>query len=426
MHRVDALSEEALALLNALYLAEPLRWADPDHAQRAAEEVHGLLSIQTCPLPDDDGDMDDDLDEAVAVALLTHEAMAIPPRQHVGTFAHLCPELHPAVAQRLRELRAIPQPDQRTPAWYAFRMRYLTASSAWKAFGTESARNQLVYDKCQVEPPRAWGVNVESPMHWGQKYEPVSVMWYEAEYRTKVGEFGCIPHPDLECLAASPDGINIDPDNARYGRMLEIKNVVSREITGIPKKDYWIQMQLQMAVCGLPMCDFLEMKFIEYADEEEAEADGDWGCASSGALKGMIMHFMVDGSPVYEYMPLRASRGERAEWEAAMQDAHANDTWIRNIFWRLDKISCVLVEFNPSWMGAAATELQSVWRTIKRERVQGCEHRAPKRRRKEPALSDGTRTAAYAPQCILSLGDTDDPVVQSGPVHPSLEMDAGA
>ena len=28
--------------------------------------------------------------------------------------------------------------------------------------------------------------------------------------------------------------------------MLEIKNPVSREITGIPKEEYWIQMQLQM------------------------------------------------------------------------------------------------------------------------------------------------------------------------------------
>ena len=45
---------------------------------------------------------------------------------------------------------------------------------------------------------------------------------------------------------ASPDGINIKADSPYYGRAVEIKNPVSREITGIPKKDYWIQMQIQM------------------------------------------------------------------------------------------------------------------------------------------------------------------------------------
>ena len=45
--------------------------------------------------------------------------------------------------------------------------------------------------------------------------------------------------------------------------MLEIKNIVNREINGIPKKEYWIQMQLQMEVCDLGECDFLETRFKE-------------------------------------------------------------------------------------------------------------------------------------------------------------------
>ena len=42
-------------------------------------------------------------------------------------------------------------------------------------------------------------------------------------------------------LGASPDGINTNNRTSLFGRMLEIKNVVSREINGIPKEDYWIQ-----------------------------------------------------------------------------------------------------------------------------------------------------------------------------------------
>ena len=62
--------------------------------------------------------------------------------------------------------------------------------------------------------------------------------------------FGCIRHPTINFLAASPDGIDED------GTMIEIKCVYSRKITGIPKKVYYDQMQLQMEVCNLNKCIF--------------------------------------------------------------------------------------------------------------------------------------------------------------------------
>jgi len=36
------------------------------------------------------------------------------------------------------------------------------------------------------------------------------------------------------------------------------------EINGIPKEDYWIQMQIQIEVCNLSECDFEKTKFTEY------------------------------------------------------------------------------------------------------------------------------------------------------------------
>ena len=57
---------------------------------------------------------------------------------------------------------------------------------------------------------------------------------------------------------------------------LEIKNPKSRVISGIPKKEYWVQMQIQMEVWNLDECDFLETKFEEYKNEEEFNKDGDW------------------------------------------------------------------------------------------------------------------------------------------------------
>jgi hypothetical protein len=48
-------------------------------------------------------------------------------------------------------------------------------------------------------------------------------MIYETLYSTKLGEYGCIRHPKYDYIAASPDGINVDSNNERYGRMVEIK-----------------------------------------------------------------------------------------------------------------------------------------------------------------------------------------------------------
>ena len=85
-----------------------------------------------------------------------------------------------------------------------------------------------------------------------------------------------MPHPKYPYIGASPDGINVDSTSGLYGRMLEIKNPTTREITGIPKEEYWVQMQLQMEVCGLNHCDFLETKFSVYETKEQFDEDGDF------------------------------------------------------------------------------------------------------------------------------------------------------
>ena len=130
-------------------------------------------------------------------------------------------------------------------------------------------------------------VNINTTLHWGQKYEPLSVLIYEYLYDTKVEDFGCIRHPTYNFLGASPDGINIDKKSKKYGRMLEIKNIVNREINGIPKKEYWTQTQLQMEVCDLDECDFLETKFTEYPDSSSFYND----IETKNEFKGVILYF---------------------------------------------------------------------------------------------------------------------------------------
>ena len=90
------------------------------------------------------------------------------------------------IEKKISYLQNIPQPDQRTDEWYHFRHKYITASSAWKAFSnpTTATYNQLIYDKCKPINIEKYTKNVSTatPMHWGQKYEDVSIMWYENTY----------------------------------------------------------------------------------------------------------------------------------------------------------------------------------------------------------------------------------------------------
>ena len=127
----------------------------------------------------------------------------------------------------------------RTGEWYEFRRNLLTASNLWKAIDSESMRNSLILEKCKpINKKKTNSVNINSPFHQGHKYEPLSILMYEYMYNTKIGEFGCIRHDTIPFLGASPDGINIDRKNKRYGRLLEIKNPVSdRLLNGIPKKN---------------------------------------------------------------------------------------------------------------------------------------------------------------------------------------------
>jgi len=306
--------------------------------------------------------------------------------------------------KQINILKAKPQPIQRTKEWYEFRHNLITASSAHKALDSQSTKNQLIYEKCQsnitsLEPDTidcnsdtkviqmqssfsVQMVNVNTTLHHGQKYEPLSVMIYEDMYKTKVDDFGCIQHETYSFLGASPDGINVDKTSLRYGRMLEIKNIVNREIDGIPKKEYWIQMQLQMEVCDLDECDFLETKFTEYDNAEAFYND------ESDKRKGVIMYFHTkNGSPFYKYMPFEIVSSEDINaWQEQMidlyQSSQYNYVWMKDCYWKLDIVSCVLVCRNKQWFKDNVNELAEIWSIILSERVSGFEHRAPNRKTK--------------------------------------------
>ena len=385
-------------------------------------------------------EMENQIEDIISSCLEYYFNTIVPPRSYPTTCILQPPNII-ETSEKIEYLKSIPQDEQRTAGWYIFRNKLITASAAWKVFKSESCKNQLIYEKCKplainitgnpeevddIENEKGQGqekgqvivektyVNTNSPLHWGQKYEKLSVMLYEKRNDTKVGEFGCIKHPKYEFLGASPDGINIDPVSPLFGRMLEIKNIVNREITGTPIEEYWIQTQLQMQVCDCDECDFLETCFKEYEDEaaflhdSSSDIDSEFYLTSAKTLKGVIAYFMKDGKPFYEYAPLYLTRIEYDKWCEEIIDKNAGITWLKNIYWYLNQYSCVLIRKNDIWFEEAIKKIENVWNIILTERETGYEHRAPKKRTpKKKTVVDNDNDNEASSGCLIVISDLE-------------------
>jgi putative phage-type endonuclease len=391
--------ESCLFLMDEYMNENPSTISEPDFEDILFEEIRDIIYCQMEEHIFLDEYVEDDIDDLLEEILNIYIILFLQERSSLQTDdnykENTCEtnnetnDENNIISEKINYLRNIPQPVQRTPEWYKFRHNLITASNAYKAFESQSTINQLIYEKCKPliinieENDKQKMVNVNTTLHWGQKYEPLSVLIYEYLNNTKVEDFGCIQHPRYKFLGASPDGINVDKKSKKYGRMLEIKNIVNREITGIPKKEYWTQTQLQMEVCDLDECDFLETKFTEYLDATYFYNDSE----TRNEFKGVILYFNTNESkPFYLYKPLNIiSYYDINKWEEEMIDMYQNKNmvWIKTIYWKLEKISCVLILRNREWFKNNIGQLEKVWKIIEEERIKGYQHRAPNKKLKK-------------------------------------------
>ena len=179
--------------------------------------------------------------------------------------------------QRVKELQEIDKqnPKQGTKEWLNQRHNMITASSVSKLFNSQAQYQSIIKEKSAPNLRQEYeqdNTRGPAPLVWGHKYEPISVQIYEDLTNETVLSLGCIPHAQYPYLGASPDGI-ISPfqekedSGKRAGRLLEIKNPISRTIDGVPSETYWIQQQIQMEVCDMDGCDFLETQFKEMDEQ---------------------------------------------------------------------------------------------------------------------------------------------------------------
>ena len=214
-------------------------------------------------------------------------------------------------------------PEQRTLPWYEFRKSRLTASPAAAYLlitdyeynlsenniicldtqGTKLKKEWIGKKHCncfnsykheirQQVAPDPW--TTSAFMEHGVKYESIIRDIYEATENKKVLEFGIMPHPTINWLAASPDGI------CTCGTMVEIKAPSRDSLTKQTILQYWIQMQLQMECCDLDECDFVEgiireyKDVYEYYDDKYYNEDGEFEyyLNSQGCPKGIVINII--------------------------------------------------------------------------------------------------------------------------------------
>jgi putative phage-type endonuclease len=402
----DSLMETCMHLIVEYVTKNPKAIADPDFDSNLEQNLIELLLISFEHIQVKFPYLTSQIEEEIEALVIfckeaSYNCCSILPRSYSTSFVKEPPNIL-FINTQIEYLKSKPQPVQRTPEWYTTRHNLITASNASKTLDSQSSINQLIYEKClpltvtEEQNNVVKMVNIHSPMHWGQKYEPLTVALYETIYKTKIDDFGCIKHDVYPFLGASPDGINVDPHSLRFGRMLEIKNVFSRNIDGIPKFEYWVQMQLQMETCNLDSCDFVETKMTEYENSDEFYDDltpnvdvGDNDELIDIPYKGVIMYFHTkEGKPFYKYMPLYyLMRKEIEYWLDSTLEIYENEpynyTWMKDYYWRLDIFSCVLVLRNKQWFQDNIQQIQNVWNAIERERITGYQHRAPSKRTKK-------------------------------------------
>ncbi|NBU33770.1 hypothetical protein EB118_01965 [bacterium] len=220
------------------------------------------------------------------------------------------------VCEKVQQLLKRPQPVQRTPEWYKARQTMITASEAASClfrservckpyvdlFGLTGFKYKDSDPLNPYEKKRDYIIKkcslfydeyvYKDTVHtlWGKKYEDAASRLYCQLTNKKLLEFGLVPHGSLSWLAASPDGITED------GVMLEIKCPKSRKIdAGCIPLYYWVQVQIQLEVCDLEQCDFIECEIREFGDFTEF-------CESTAEHKGVAIQLPdTDSDPKFLY-----------------------------------------------------------------------------------------------------------------------------
>jgi hypothetical protein len=246
----------------------------------------------------------------------------------------------------------------------------LTASEIYKGLpdATASQRHELIMSKLLPRQVYAPGTGPKALL-WGTRFEPIAKDIYEElQFNIEIVDTTCIPHPTVDFLGASPDGIILlkDTSDPRHGRLIEFKCPISREFTEqtpVPP-GYFHQMQLQMECTGIDECEYVEMQFKELSYTEFVDC--------KAPFKSMFAISETDKIIYKDYSDTRTV----AEWKDQVLPKDGG-TW-KFCYWMLNNWRMVMVKHQPNWLSLHLPSLTSVWNEVLEYRRTGAFPQSPK------------------------------------------------
>ena len=260
--------------------------------------------------------------------------------------------------EKLKGLKELELPEQRSPEWYEMRKDKLTASSLASAIGKchFTTREELILSKIEDKPYESNPIT-----EWGVKYEDIAILFYEELYNVKVLDFGLIPHPTFKAFGASPDGICDDTGNDEYvARMVEIKCPPKRKFTKTCPPHYLMQVQGQLEVCDLDHCDFFQVKIEDYENYEEYKKDvfvnDDVilpGRTNLNYPKGVTVSYRKkeEIKLTYLYPVLNMSDDEYHNWikEKKIEIIEQGHEFVESKWWKISRYEYTFIERDYNW-----------------------------------------------------------------------------
>lgn len=271
-----------------------------------------------------------------------------------------------------------PKFQQKSQEWLDYRKNYITASSAsdivYKTENLINAYNQISSIPETINPSencnpfdtksdwldkklgiRKFTGNVAT--RFGERFEPVSADYYQYTTKKHLNESSILNslNPKTFFLAASPDGITND------GIMLEIKSPYSRKYVEnfIPLR-YYIQILLQLHVCELTECDYLECFFKEYYDIIDFYQDFNKKPKLSGCI---IEKTNIDNRSEYIYYTPAPNTFDN---DICNEFIQKNATGVfKIIWWHLEQTNEMRIEYNQDAFNDMLPFLESTFNEYK-------------------------------------------------------------
>lgn len=325
--------------------------------------------------------------------------------------------------QRVEYLKSIPQPEQKSKAWFDMRNQMITASDIGSVLGVGKygSSNSVLLKKCGFDK-----FLDNKFVHHGKKYEQIATLIYSLVLNTTVDEFGLIQSEKYSFLGASPDGIcshlTLDGKFCKLvGRMLEIKCPFSRQLELLgPVYDtvcpagYWVQIQIQLEVCELDECDYLQCEITEYPSRKEYLLDQNSSIIYIGNNvdgnvtenveynfiynKGVVIQLLPHNRPFFKkdvfdakyiYPPnVNMNHLEYDEWvlhELDNLDKNYPDyRFDKVLYWKLEKANVITIKRDTEWFKKHIPEIEKFWKDVLYYRKNTHELKQPKEKKVEP------------------------------------------